>query len=95
MIWNLTNEVHLTLTEWKSIPHIYPMCTKVGRQSKDQSRTKKKSLKKKLFAITQKKTVKKITAKKTVKKITQKKTEKGADATPLSDTIRYRVPNCT
>jgi hypothetical protein len=24
-IWNLTNEVHLTLTEWKPIPLIYPI----------------------------------------------------------------------
>jgi hypothetical protein len=24
-IWNLTNEIHLTLTEWKSIPYIFPI----------------------------------------------------------------------
>ena len=23
-IWNLTNEIHLTLTEWKPIPYIFP-----------------------------------------------------------------------
>jgi hypothetical protein len=33
-IWNLTNEVHLTHTEWKPFPCIYPICTTVvGRAS--------------------------------------------------------------
>jgi hypothetical protein len=48
-IWNLTNEVHLTLTEWKPIPHIYSMRTTVGRQSWDHRKLENlggKSLKK-------------------------------------------------
>ena len=50
-IWNLSSEVHLTLTEWKPIPHIYRITT-VGqnhcRQELGSSRTRKvgKSLKK-------------------------------------------------
>ena len=31
-VWNLTNEVHLTLTEWNPIPRIYPIRATVGRQ---------------------------------------------------------------
>ena len=32
-IWNLTNEVHLTLTKWKPIPRIYPMSTTLSRSA--------------------------------------------------------------
>ena len=28
-IWNLTNEIHLTLTDWKPIPYIFPIRTTV------------------------------------------------------------------
>ncbi len=37
-IWNLTNEIHLTLTEWKRIPYIFPIRTTVrmGRGQEDR-----------------------------------------------------------
>ena len=37
-IWNLTSEIHLTLTEWKPIPYIFPIRATVliGRGQEDR-----------------------------------------------------------
>ncbi len=44
----LTNEVHLTLTEWKPIPRIYPMCTTVLLRSAELTSSRTRKLKKKV-----------------------------------------------
>jgi hypothetical protein len=37
-IWNLTSEIHLTLTEWKPIPYIFPIRTtvRIGRGQEER-----------------------------------------------------------
>ena len=35
-IWNLTNEIHLTLTEWKPIPYIFPIPLQQYASAKDR-----------------------------------------------------------
>ncbi len=43
---NLTNEIHLTLTEWKRIPYIFPIRTTVhmGRGQEDRIQSEGKGL---------------------------------------------------
>ena len=35
-IWNLTSEIHLTLTEWKPIPYIFPIRTTVTDKASER-----------------------------------------------------------
>jgi hypothetical protein len=55
-IWNLTNEIHLTLTEWKPIPYIFPIRTTVhiGQRTKRIGSPRTRKLAKKILKKTKK-----------------------------------------